>query len=363
MERRKEFDLDQAQGLVVQGGNTGLEIVGEAAERPYVVCAVDSEDAPDPIEIVSHDDRLIISVGPRSDGARGETVRIHVPSEERSIHAETSNGGVAMQGLAGTLSVNATNGKVELRDCKGTMTVVCANGSIDGENLDGKLEASTANGRVSVREARLDDGAIKSGNGRVGLQVRPGAAGTLSVFAGNGRVEIGLPEDGDYRVKIKSKGRLQNHLQSYTVSTEDETTIVEKGSGAFGILIQNFQGGVKLVKYQDFGKRLEESGPFSGFDAGDLGEFLSNLGGCFQGMPENLDFDFSAEIPKIATKMKAMGMRFGKMGEEFSRQFHESHHGGSNSSTREVDMILDMLKEGKLTAEEAERLINAIRAK
>ena len=34
MERKKEFDLDQAQGLVVQGGNTGLELVGVAVEQP-----------------------------------------------------------------------------------------------------------------------------------------------------------------------------------------------------------------------------------------------------------------------------------------------------------------------------------------
>ena len=58
-------------------------------------------------------------------------------------------------------------------------------------------------------------------------------------------------------------------------------------------------------------------------------------------------------------KMARFGKRFGKMGEEISREFHESQ----SKSDDEVTMILEMLKDGKITAEEAERLINAIKEK
>jgi hypothetical protein len=48
------------------------------------------------------------------------------------------------------------------------------------------------------------------------------------------------------------------------------------------------------------------------------------------------------------------------MGEEISRQFSET---GKKQGDDEVRVILEMLKEGRITAEEAEKLINALRGK
>ena len=359
MERRKEFSLAEGSALIVRGGNAAVTVIGEEIDQPYVLYPSRSEDSPEALEIAEEEGRVLIDVAPIEEWPGRPTVRIHIPRGEREHSVETSNGTIAVESLSGKVRANASNGQIRLRDITGDIEVVCANGSIEAEDIDGTFDASTANGKITAREARLKGGSLKSGNGRISLQLRPDAAGTLSAFAGNGRVELALPQDGDFRVRIKTRSRVHNHLESYTVSTQDDTTVVEKGSGEFEILVQSFRGSVRLVNYSDFGKRWEE-GAIPGFDADEMGEFFEKLSGYFDELPKR--FDFSDEIPRIARKMRQVGARFGKMGEEFSRQFHEARRGeGRSDPQREVDMILEMLKEGKISTEEAERLIKAVR--
>ena len=96
------------------------------------------------------------------------------------------------------------------------------------------------------------------------------------------------------------------------------------------------------VKMGDFFRNI-----FSNFDPGECGKKWSR--------------DFADEVPHIMSKMANFGGRFGRMGEQISRQFHENRPGRGRDE--EVKIVLNMLQEGKISAEEAERLINAIKAK
>ena len=365
MEIRKEFSLEEGDGLTVQSANVSLDVGVEETASPYVLYDVTDESTAEQVRVDRGEGGVVLTITPDPAAPRG-LVKLRLPAAEREVTLETSNGAITMRGLSGKIDANTTNGGVEMRDLSGDITVVCANGSVDAERITGTLDASTANGKITAREARLAGGSIKSGNGRIALQVAPEQAGAsvlLSVFAGNGRVELALPQDTDFRIKVRTRGRLHNHLESYSVTTEDETTVVARGTGAFGILIQSFQGSVCLERYEEFGKSREDEPSFPGFDTEDLNGFLSHLAGCFKDMPRQFDFDFSKEIPRIARKMQGVGAKFGRMGEEFSRQFHEHHREDRREQgSREVDMILELLKEGKISAAEAEKLINAVRA-
>ena len=357
--KTKDVALAEGEALTVRGGNFAVEVRAEetgAASIEYP--GSDDPSAPDAIEVSSQGGRVVLTALP--DAGPGERVlRLRIPRGDRDVEVETANGRVLLEAVTGTARVHATNGRVDLRQTAGEMTVVCANGSIEAQGSRGSLDLSTANGRIVVREAVLKGGSLKSGNGRIAVQVKPEGAGNLGIFAGNGRVELALPQDVGFRIKVRTRGRLHNHLESYSVSSDQEATVVEKGSGDFAVLIQAFKG-VRLVKYEDFGKEMEESGPIPGIDTEEMQDLFNRLGACFGDFRGR--FDFSEEIPKIAQKMRDAGARFGRMGEEFSRRFSETQ-GGAGSQDREVDMILQLLKDGKISAEEAERLINAVRSK
>ncbi len=357
--KKKGIDLAAGQALTVRGGNLAVEVrAGQIGEASIEYPGSDDPAAADPVEVSSEGGRVVITALP--DTASGEGVlTVHLPAGERDLAVETSNGRILLEGVSGSVRANATNGRVDLRQTAGEVAVVCANGSIDAQGPRGSLDLSTANGRILVREASLKAGSFKSGNGRIGVQVTPEGAGSLGIFAGNGRVELALPQDAGFRIKVRTRGKLYNHLESYSVSSDKDATIVEKGSGDFSVLIQAFKG-VRLVKYEDFGKEMEEPGPIPGFDVEDMQDLFNRLGACFGDFPRR--FDFAEEIPRIAQRMRDAGARFGRMGEEFSRRFSEARQ-GEGSRDREVDTILELLKGGKISAEEAERLINAIRSK
>ena len=87
------------------------------------------------------------------------------------------------------------------------------------------------------------------------------------------------------------------------------------------------------------------------------------------------DVDFSEELPKFMDDVKRFGARFGNLGEETSREmrnafmFGRRQHQGERQDAQqqhqdtsaEVASVLEMFKEGKITVEEAETLIAAIR--
>ncbi len=362
---KKDVALSQGQPVTVRGGNFAVEVLAEELATASVEYpGPEGAAAQDPIEVGREGERLVITALP--DAGRGEGVlRLRLPTGDRDLVVETGNGRILLERVSGTIRANATNGRVELRNVAGETAVVCANGSVDANGVRGSLDLSTANGRIVIADAKLKAGSFKSGNGRIAVQLTPDGPGNIGIFAGNGRVELALPADAGFRIKVKTRGRLHNNLESYSVSSDAEATVVEKGNGELAVLIQAFKG-VRLVKYEDFGKDWEDSPipGFPGFDTEDMQDLFNRLGACFGfGGGGSRRFEFSEEIPRMAHKMREMGARFGRMGEEFSRRFSETQQGGGASREHGVDMILDMLKEGKISAEEAERLINALRSK
>jgi hypothetical protein len=354
-------DRDMSKPISLFAVDSSFEVLAEAIETPFLDYAGESESGKEPTESfveIDEAERINIRLKPEFDVSSRRPIRLHLPREaEREISVETGNGRIKLKGLKGHLNVDSKNGPVRLEEVNGTITVTCANGSVEGENLEARLDVSTSNGRITIRESKLEEGSIKSGNGRISLQVTPVGDGNLSVFSGSGRVRLALPEEGDFRITVQTKGKLYNHLDNYSVQTEQDATVLEKGTGAFAIMIQNFAGGVSLVKYDDFDRRETGRGfefcldfepedfvrsIFSRFDPAEFGHRWK---------------DFAEEIPKVMGKMSRFGSRFGRMGEEVSRQFHESSRGRDE----EIKVILDMLRDGKISAEEAERLINAVK--
>ena len=124
-------------------------------------------------------------------------------------------------------------------------------------------------------------------------------------------------------------------------------------------MIQTYESSVSLVKYDDFDKKQDEGS--ASYLGEEVGDFFQDFFGNFD--PRNAERKmhkaFNHEIPKFMHKMADMGTKFGRMGEEMSRRFHERPRPEEERSP-EVVMILDLLKSGKITAEEAEKLIHAI---
>ena len=372
-------------------------IVARAVEGDSGTLAGDGLDA---IRVARDGDRLEIAEPRRDDGEEvGGALELSLPAARSwELSADSASGAVLIAGMDGTVRVRTANGAVTLQDLTGTADVRCANGSITAERIAGQLNVSAANGKITVRDAELTGGKFHNASGRMALQLRPTGDGKVSVMSGSGRVLLALPADADLTATVKSRGRLVNRLGSSVVTTGPGFAQVTLGSGAFSIFVHTL-GRCELVGFDEFDGKEQRTGERG------TGErsFADDDDHAWD------DPDFTFEIPnemwEFLKEMRGYGLKFGKLGEEISRQVYEafgaagggpgrrgpgsrrgpggrrwrgagrSHdHDGPGpkggprpaqadaaGTEEEVRLVLDMLKEGKLSAEEAARLISALR--
>ncbi len=357
----------------------------------------------------------------RLDDAIRGCLLVQVPEQTR-LRLRSRNGGIEVRDLAGQLHVRTRNGAINVRNNRGLVSAAAANGaihlcavsaaSVDVAAANGsvnlsdietpRLRVSTSNGRVRVAGARIGGGTVRSANGRIALQIAPlaaaaggapdapdpvaepaaaedidGGEGRLMVYSANGPVTVALPERINATVKARTGGVLRNHLGSARSRTDRSVTTLQFGDGEpeLLILINNLRGGIEVTKHGDFesGSRTAEEEAFSDDDARHHGVWF--------------DIDFSEEFPRFMRDMKDFGMKFGRLGEEVSREMRRAFRSGGADGERrgprheercepagddagaarrgdtgaEVKTVLDLLKEGKISVEEAERLIAALR--
>ena len=372
MKQIKQLTCTAGTHINFQADNSKLLVIGENIETPFVDYEQEEESCEDIgeyVDVIQDEARksLTVTVRPAFDLKVRPAVCLHMPLDwEQQLTVETNNGSIETRQLNGRIKATTRNGKIHMSGNKGNIAAVCANGSVETEHSEGLLDISTSNGKVTVRDALLEGGAIKSGSGRISLQLRPKGDGHMTIFSGNGRIKLALPEDGNYNLRMKTKGKIYNHLENNTMQTEAEYITVVKGTGEFSILLQNYQSGIQLVKFEDFDKQWEEN-QFNfgfenfGFDKDfNMNEFFDNIFGAFKPSPERAR-EWKEEMQKTIQQMMEWKAKFGRMGEDISRQFHETFSGSKGKEEEAVRLVLEMLKEGKLSVEDAEKLINALK--
>ena len=197
---------------------------------------------------------------------------------------------------------------------------------------------------------------------------------------------LALPEQVNATLKVRTMGAMHSSLAGVRSQSEGGVTTLRFGAEApeLLILINNLRGGVRVMHYADFDtRRTDDEDEFFRHDPRQHGVWF--------------DVDFSEEFPRFMRDMKQFGMKFGRLGEEVSREMrrafrfggpgaHRDHHhehgghrryerpaedagrAGSDAGERpqpdtsaEVKTVLDLLQQGKISVEEAEKLIAALR--
>ena len=395
----------------------GADTPRDAGER-FAVHTRESDDGGSPVVCVEEQrledadkGRLLVQVPvPVRLRLRSRNGAIEVRDLAGQLHVRTRNGAINARNSRGALSASAANGAIHLTAVSGpSVDVSAANGSVDLSDVEtARLRVSTSNGRVRVAGARIGGGTVRSANGRIALQVAPlaaasdpagepsaaadtgGTEGRLSVYSANGPVTVALPEGISATVKAHTGGVLRNHLGSARSRTDRSATTLRFGDGEpqLFILIKNLRGGIEVTKHAEFESRRSAEDDFSDDDARQYGVWF--------------DVDFSEEFPRFMRDMEEFGMKFGRLGEEVSREMRRAFRFGGDGGRRgprprtngrggrrpwheerseaaageagsgapdgaggaagaEVKAVLDLLKEGKISVEEAERLIAALR--
>lgn len=121
-----------------------------------------------------------------------------------------AGGEVRIDAVQGDAEVKNHNGRTWIGEVTGDLRVRSSNGDITVERTQGQVAAKTASGAIRVDEAGGGELDLATGNGRVDVGIRPGAAAWIDVHSKFGRITRDLdaghaPEGDQPAVQIRAR--------------------------------------------------------------------------------------------------------------------------------------------------------------
>jgi hypothetical protein len=326
---------------------------------------------------------------------QSENGSIKLENMNGKLDCQSENGMIVLETCKGDFALITENGSVRAVDCEGLFKIRTENGSIKLKKCSGSLTSETENGAVRILHSGFEKVDIATMNGGIMYEFLPIEQGNFVFQNNNGKIQLLIPEALEYNIKAMNKmGRFNIGLPGdYERNQDGNKHQIElyKGAGSVKIFVQNHFGSINLLNQA--GQR---------FDTADITKTFDTL---LHHLPEDIDIDvekIKAKLDKAKEKinnlklpdpekiqkqidkaMKEVNKEIRKVKidlnlEDFKDKANEAINSvlGSvkerfredelspwekqESDKRSKRKILEMLQEGKITVDEAERLIKAL---
>jgi DUF4097 and DUF4098 domain-containing protein YvlB len=172
---------------------------------------------------------------------------VDVSSVNGSVVVHTSNGGIRAEQITGKVDVGSTNGGITLTALRGAVKAGTTNGAIRAGGIDGQCELSTTNGSVHVT-GRLDALRVSSGNGSVVAEAEAGStvASDWSIRTTNSSVNLAVPRDLKANFDAStSNGHVTMDLPGEASRSESEVRTALNGGGHV-VTVRTTNGAIHL---------------------------------------------------------------------------------------------------------------------
>jgi len=251
---------------------------------------------------------------------------VWLPADVQII-CNNKNGRYSVDGFNGKAHLETANGRIEIMNSEGDITALTYNGKIIADSFKGRLNANTYNGKVLVKNSELIDLKAETKNGRIMTHMIPLEDAKYSLKTMHGRIIIAIPEDSSIKIIGKTmNGKLVNRIKGEVIRDMNRKPSAEiiMGGGGSELIATTMNGSIFIMNYSEFNE--------------DEIDFILDDGReeCFERIEK--DFDFCYGGPHIVFKD-----RYDK------------------DNSEELKIILEMIKEGKISSEEGEKLIRAIK--
>jgi len=326
---------------------------------------------------------------------------------EQNLNAE--NGAIKLDHVNGNLFCKSENGAIKIIECNGDADIFTHNGAIKMIKCDGNLKLKSKNGAIKLVDSKgvlklehkngmiriLDAGFVQAEiineNGGIYYEFNPIEKGNFRFENNNGKIHLVIPEEIPYKIEARNRmGKFHVGLQgNYERHQEGNEQILKmiKGSGNVKISAKNRMGSILLVNSKGkaksfnfsfmgdiFDKTLDKipeeyreqarkgfnkaKSKLKKINVPDINSIVSEVITDIQHEFHNVQDTFPTdefkekageEIAKVMEKVKEKVQK-----KELSEQEREMVNERSRSK------ILQMLQDGKITADEAERLIKVM---
>ncbi len=181
--------IDSHSGSVeIEAGSDGTVHVAATLRRADRLDYEAKQDG-DTITIVAKESRgTTFGQGPGAD------LVITAPKETR-VDVRTSNGGVEVSGLLGSIDIDTSNGGVRVSESRGSLTIETSNGRVTASDSKGPVRIRTSNGRIEFAGELLPgtNNEMRTSNGSVDVTLRGTPSVEVDASTSNGDVASSIP--------------------------------------------------------------------------------------------------------------------------------------------------------------------------
>jgi SHOCT-like domain/Toastrack DUF4097 len=321
------------------------------------------------------DDTRIQQSGEAVSVSSNSDLSLRVP-KGASLAIKSIGGDASIRGVLGGIEIREIQGDLSVRDV-GALSIDTVSSDFSLRGAKGDLYVKSARGDVSVRdvdgnvtlESVADDLALRGARGNIKVNIgddvvvylEPKANAEYNIHAGDDILLV-LPMNANATVSMQGD---EIHVEWPGVEKDDEATerVVVLGDGSAKITL-NAGGDVRVTNRADAGESAEEFGNFAGlnFDWSGFGERISR-------QVEQATARAAKHAEQVARRVERQTRR-GRVGFDMGR-WNMDFKGGPKPPTPpeppvepvtedERMAILKMLAEKKITAQQAEDLLNAL---
>jgi DUF4097 and DUF4098 domain-containing protein YvlB len=222
---------------------------------------IDVSSSPNVLQV-----RTMPAYGPRGAGAR---YSIRVPRRVQLDRIITSNGGIRVEDIEGTVNLRTSNGAIRTWRVNGSLEARTSNGSIEASGQTGNAVAHTSNGRVRIE---MSKGALEAGTSNGSLTARvtqPDAQLPVRLESSNGNIDLTLDAVREVRANTSNSSitvhlpdganaRVHARTSNSSITTDFDVLtrgMISKhsldgslGSGGPVIDLSTSNGGIKILK-------------------------------------------------------------------------------------------------------------------
>ncbi|MCF7911289.1 MAG: hypothetical protein K9M99_02075 [Candidatus Cloacimonetes bacterium] len=188
--------------------------------------------------IVSDQDYLLTNGGVKSVACSGR------------LEIRNTNGGIKVLDHKGDLVLEQKNGGISVLDSNGKMSLVNNNGGVKLNHCQGELSLMHKNGGIKVMNAGFSKAEVQSVNSGIYYEFEEIASGEFKFINSHGKISLIIPKELEYNIRARTRrGKVMIGLdKSYEQSGdgEKEFTLLN-GSGSVNIDVESQTGSILLM--------------------------------------------------------------------------------------------------------------------
>ncbi len=182
-------------------------------------------------------------------GNMGAKFVVRVPRSATLDRIVSSNGGIRVENVNGSVRAQTSNGAVNLSQIQGPVDVETSNGGIDLTGVVGSAKLETSNGHIHADHLT---GVVEatSSNGDINLVFANAPKSDIHASTSNSAIEISMPSSSPARIRADtSNGRITSDFEVTNPINASKTHLEGAVNGGGPLLeLSTSNGSIKIVK-------------------------------------------------------------------------------------------------------------------